>query len=172
MSRSTAIGSFGKRVALGAAFVVAVGALAESAWAGATGPLTGAYTGKANCSGLQNGTPGKQKQEFTTKSPVLVTHGTTNAVMDVPGLGEFFVFVENNTQKEGQSLVSGITCTLNLTLDGATIFLNGKVKGDNATLKGTLVILDDPANQSASCKISLKRIDAANPNVECPAPPI
>jgi hypothetical protein len=168
MARSSVLGAFAKRLALGAAVMAAAGAPAVSASAGGAGPLTGRYEGKASCSGLQNGTPGKQKQEFTGKNAVLVSHGSTNAVIQVPGLGPFVVFVENNNQKQGQSLVSGITCTLDTTLDGATVFLNGKVKGDNATLKGTLVILDDAENQSASCKISLKRVDATDPAVACP----
>jgi hypothetical protein len=169
MARSTGFGSFAKRVAVGTAFIVAAGALAGSAWAGGGGPLTGVYEGKANCSGLQNGVAGKDKQEFTVKSPVLVTHGDTRATLEIPGLGAFVAFVENNTQKPGQSIVSGITCTLNGDLDGATIFVNAKVKGDNATLKGTLVILDDAENQSASCKISLKRFETSDPSAACPA---
>jgi hypothetical protein len=169
MAGSSVLGAFAKRVAFGAAVVAAAGMPAVSASAGGGGPLTGVYEGKASCSGLQNGTPGKQKQEFTGKASVLVTHGDANAVLSVPGLGAFVVFVENNSEKQGQSLVSGITCTLDTTLDGATIFLAGKVKGDNATLKGTLVILDDAENQSAICKISLKRVDATDPAVACPA---
>jgi hypothetical protein len=149
-----------------AALLVAAGA---PAWAGGGGALTGSYEGKASCSGLQNGTAGKQKMEFTSANRILVTHGGTNAFLDMPGLGAFYLFIENNSAKEGQSLVSGITCALDLTLDGGTLFLNGKVKGDNVTLKGTLVILDDAENQSASCKISLKRVDAADPAVACEA---
>ena len=169
MARSTDFGSFAKRVAIGAAFIIAAGAATESAWAGGGGALTGAYTGKASCSGLQSGAPVKRKIEFTVKSPVLVTHGGTNALVEAPGVDSFVVFVENNAQKPGQSLVSGISCALDTaTLDGATLFLSAKVKGDNATLKGTLVILDDTANQSESCKVSLKRIDGSNPNAACP----
>jgi hypothetical protein len=147
--------------------MVAAGMLADGAWAGGAGALTGTYEGKASCSGLQDGIPGKQKIEFAGQASVGVTHGDSNATLDIPGLGTFYLFVENNTQKQGQSLVSGITCTLDQTLDGGTIFLNAKVKGDNATLKGTLVILDDAENQSASCKISLKRVDAADPALNC-----
>jgi hypothetical protein len=156
-----------KRVAVAAAFVVAAGAPAESAWAG-PGALTGVYEGKATCSGLNNGIPAKEKIPFEGKSAVLVTDGGSTAVLSMPILGGFAVFVENNSQKPGQSLVNGITCGLDVTLDGATIFLAAKVKGDNATLKGTLVILDDAENRSASCKVSLKRVDTANPNVVCP----
>jgi hypothetical protein len=167
MARSRGLGSFAKRIAVGAMFIVVAGPLAESAWAGEIGPMTGSYEGKATCSGLQNGVPGKQKREFTVKSPVLVTQGPDRAVIAIPGLGLVYAFIENNTQKEGQSIVSGVGCTLGLTFDGATVFLNAKVKGDNVTLKGTLVILDDADNQSASCKVSLKRFDAANPIVDC-----
>ena len=168
MTRCIGFVGFAKRVAFGSALLAAAGAPATSAWAGGAGPLTGTYEGKASCSGLQGGTAGKQKMEFTASNPILVSHGSTNATLDMPGLGAFFLFVENNSAKQGQSLVSGITCGLDLTLDGGTLFLNGKVKGDNATLKGTLVILDDAENQSASCKVSLKRVDAADPLVACP----
>jgi hypothetical protein len=168
-SSFTGLGALARRVAVGTAWVVAVSAAAQSAWAGEIGPMTGAYEGKATCSGLQNGVPGKQKQEFTVKSPVLITQGPTNAVIDFPGLDPISAFIENNTQKEGQSIVSGIGCALDLTFDGATVFLNAKVKGDKVTLKGTLVILDDAENQSAICKVSLKRFDATNPIVDCPA---
>ena len=168
MTRSIGLGSFAKRLAIGAAFAFAAGACADRASAGGGGPLTGIYTGKASCSGLQNGVPIKRKQEFGVKSPVLVTHGDTRAVLNLPGVGVFVAFVENNAQKPGQSPASGITCTLDPTLEGATIFLRTKVKGDNATLKGTFVILADGVDQSESCKISVKRIDANNPNAACP----
>jgi hypothetical protein len=169
MARSRGLGSFAKRIAVGAAFIVAAGLLAESAWAGADGVLSGTYEGKATCSGLLNGTPLKEKLDITGKDSARVTHGSTNAVLEIPDIGRFAVFVENNNQKPGQSLVSGITCTLDLTLNGATIFVSAKVKGDNATLKGTLVILDDEDNDSASCKISLKRVDATDPAIACEA---
>jgi hypothetical protein len=166
MARSTGFASFARRVAVGAAFIVAAGTPAKSAWAGA-GSLTGTYEGKASCSGLENGVPAKQKIEFAAKTSVLVSDFGSTAVLGVPAVGSFFVFIEDNSQKQGQSLVNGLTCTLDLNFAGATIFLNAKVKGDKATLKGTLVILDDAENQSAICKISLKRVDAADPNVVC-----
>jgi hypothetical protein len=168
MARCRDFGAFAKRVAVGAAFLIVAAAPAQSAWAGGGGPLTGLYEGKATCSGLENGTPTKRKIESTPKSPALVTHGGTNAVLEFPGLIPFFVFVENNTEKQGQSLVSGITCTLDVGLSGATIFMTAKVKGDKVTLKGTLVILDDAGNRSESCKISLKRFDTSDANAACP----
>jgi hypothetical protein len=167
MARSRGLGAFAKRIAVGAAFIVVAGAHAEGAWAGADGALTGTYEGKATCSGLLNGTPLKQKHEITGKDSALLTHGSTNAVLVIPDLGQFSLFVENNNQKPGQSLVSGVTCTLDLTLDGFAIFMNAKVKGDNATLKGTLLVLRDEDNESAICKISLKRVDTTDPAVIC-----
>jgi hypothetical protein len=75
---------------------------------------------------------------------------------------------ESNLQKPGQSLQGGISCPFSLALDGAhMILLNAKVKGDAITLKGTLVRLDDAANTAASCKISLKRVDATDPFIVC-----
>ena len=172
MASFTGLGALARRVAVGTAFVMVTTAVAESGWAGEVGPMTGSYEGRATCSGLQNGVPGKEKTEFTVESPVLVTQAPPNrAVIAIPGLGLnlLYAFIENNTQKEGQSIVSGVGCTLGLTFDGATVFLNAKVKGDNVTLKGTLVILDDVGNHSASCKLSLKRFDAANPMITCAA---
>ena len=168
MARSRGLGSLANRIAVGAAFIAVAGAPAEGAWAGADGALSGTYEGKATCSGLLNGTPYKQKFEITAKDSALVTHGSTNAVLEIPDLGRFALFVENNNQKPGQSLVSGITCTLDLTLDGFAIFVNAKVKGDNATLKGTLLVLRDEDNDSASCKISLKRVNLTDPAIACP----
>lgn len=167
MARSRGLGSFAKRIAVGAAFIVVAGSPAEGAWAGADGVLSGTYEGKATCSGLLNGTPLKESLEITGKDSARVTHGSTNAVLEIPDLGRFALFVENNNQKPGQSIVSGITCTLDLSLDGSTIFVNAKVKGDKATLKGTLVTMDDEDNEATSCKISLKRVDATDPAIAC-----
>jgi hypothetical protein len=63
--------------------------------------------------------------------------------------------------------VSGVNCTFDFNFDGATAFLNAKVKGDKVTLKGTLVILDDVANRSETCKVSLKRFATTNPIADC-----
>jgi hypothetical protein len=166
MTRSTSSGSFANRVAVGAAFILAAAMPAQRAWAGA-GTLTGTYEGKASCSGLPNGIPSKEKVEFAARAGVRVSDDGTLLVIDLPGIGRFHTFVEANSQKAGRSLVSGISCALNLDLDGATIFASGKVKGENATLKGTVVILEDVGNRSSSCKISLKRVDTVFSDIIC-----
>ena len=167
MTRSRGLRSFAKRITVGTAFIVVAGAPVEGAWAGADGALSGTYEGKASCSGLFQGAPNKQTHEITGDDSARVTHGSTNAVLEIPDLGRFMLFVENNTQKSGQSLVGGISCTLDLTLDGFAIFMNAKVKGDKATLKGTLLTLRDKDNDSAICKISLKRINTTDPGIAC-----
>jgi hypothetical protein len=96
-----------------------------------------------------------------------VTHGSTNAVLEIPDLGRFQLFVENNSQKPGQSLVGGISCTLDVTFDGFAILINAKVKGDKATLKGTLLTLRDKDNDSAFSKIALKRINTTDRAIAC-----
>ena len=88
-------------------------------------------------------------------------------MLEIPDLGRFQLFVETNTQKPGQSLAGGISCSLDLTLDGFAILMNAKVKGDKATLKGTLLTLRDKDNDSAFCKISLKRIRTTDPAIAC-----
>ena len=94
---------FAKRIAIAAAFVVVAGAPLQGAWAGADGALSGTYEGKAVCSGLFNGAPNKQTHEITGDDSARITHGSTNAVLEIPDLGRFMLFVENNTQKPGQS---------------------------------------------------------------------
>jgi hypothetical protein len=154
-------------VTVGAAFIVAAGAPVESAWAGADGALSGTYEGKATCSGLFQGAPNKQTHEIIGDDAARLTHGSSNAVLEIPDLGRFTLFVEHNSQKPGQSLVGGISCSLDLTLDGFALLMNAKVKGDKATLKGTLLTLRDKDNDSAFCKISLKRIDTIEPEIAC-----
>jgi len=167
MARSGGSSSFSKRIAVGAVCIVVAGAPAKGAWAGADGSLTGTYEGKATCSGLFQGAPNKQTHEIIGDDSARLTHGSTNAVLEIPDLGRFMLFVENNTQKPGQSLVGGVSCTLDLTLDGFAVLMNAKVKGDKATLKGTLLTLRDKDNDSAICKISLKRVDLIDPAIAC-----
>jgi hypothetical protein len=159
--------SFARRITVGAAFIVAAGAPVESAWAGADGALSGTYEGKAVCSGLFQGAPNKQTHEIIGDDAARVTHGSGNATLEIPDLGRFALFVENNGQKPGQSLVGGVSCSLDFTLDGFALLMNAKVKGDKATLKGTLLTLRDKDNDSAFCKITLKRIDTIDPAIAC-----
>ena len=168
MARTKGFGMFAKRVAVGAAIVVAAGAAAESAWAGAGG-LIGTYEGKITCSGLDDGAPLKEKTTVTAENPVLVSDVSAALVIRFPGFGPFIVFVEDSVQKPGQSLVGGINCPFSLALSpAATVLLTAKVKGDHVTLKGTLQVLNDAENAIVSCNFSLKRVDAADPITACP----
>jgi hypothetical protein len=164
----TGTGSFALRIAVGAAFLLAAGAPARSAWAGAGG-LIGTYEGKIVCSGLENGTALEEKTRVTAENPVVVSDTSGILVIGFPGVGPFRVFVEENAQKPGQSLVGGINCPFSLALSPAgMVLLTAKVKGENVTLKGTLQVVNDTQNAIASCKLSVKRVDAADPIFSCP----
>jgi hypothetical protein len=136
-------------------------ALLPALWVGAPAaaiePLTGLYDAKANCKGIQAGSRGKQKLELEIAVSDL---GGGQVLIDVPGLGDFDGFVITDLAKPEGGVLSAITCPLAaLNQDGSVLQLDVKTKtgGDSASLKGTLVILDEAEAQSAVCKFSAKR---------------
>jgi hypothetical protein len=140
-------------------------ALGVAAPAAAIEPLTGFYDAKANCKGIQAGSRGKQKLELEIAVSDL---GGGQVLVDVPGLGDFDGFVITDLAKPEGGVLSAVTCPLTaLNQDGSVLQLDVKTKtgSDSATLKGTLVILDEAEAQSAVCKFSAKRTVTTAPKL-------
>jgi hypothetical protein len=134
--------------------------------------LSGVYDAKVKCSGIDGGTKGKQK---TTVQMAIADQGAGSLLIDFAGLQTGVGFALTDVQKPDTGTMSGVACTLLPdSIDGWTLQTFAKVKAgtDKATLKGTLIILDEAGGQAAACKLNAKRISVVTPKLSvCPAAP-
>jgi hypothetical protein len=155
-----------KTLGIGIGLSLALALRAVTATAGA-GVLTGTYEGKASCSGIVAGLPFREKLQLQGSSAVLVTDlGTGRIALHYPGLPQFLVFVEpvSGIPVDGFSALGGINCPLDLVaLQGATWTGTAREKGGTVKVKALLVELDEAGGQTTICKVSLKRVDTADP---------
>jgi hypothetical protein len=73
--------------------------------------------------------------------------------------GQAYVLVE--TAKPDQGLVSGMTCGLDANdREGLVLRVDAKTKAGSttATLKGTLLVFEESSTESATCKLTAKRV--------------
>jgi hypothetical protein len=131
--------------------------------------LSGVYDAKVKCAGIDGGSAGKQK---TTVQLAIVDDGAGSLLIDFDGLQSGVGFTLTDLPKPENGTVSGVACTLLPdSIDGWALQTTAKVKagGGKATLKGTLIILDDAGGQAAGCKINAKRISTVTPKLApCP----
>jgi hypothetical protein len=142
----------------------------------ATGPalalesLSGVYEAKVKCAGIDGGSSGKQK---TTVQMAVADLGAGSLLIDFEGLQNGVGFALTDVRKPENGTVSGVACTLlPSSIDGWALQTTAKVKAGSgkATLKGTLIILDDAGGQAAACKLNAKRISPVTPKLTvCPS---
>jgi len=146
---------------VGLAMVLALAA----APAGAIESVSGTYEAKVSCKGIAGGVKGKQKMEVDLQ---VVDNGDGTLLLDWEGLQNGLGYVLTETAKPENGVVSGIACTLSPAgLDGWAFRADAKIKAgsDEGSMKGTLLILDDVEQESATCKVTAKRVSAVAPKL-------
>jgi hypothetical protein len=126
----------------------------------------GTYEGKLKCEATDDGIDSKSKQDVTVEVLDMGVDGLTFDVVAVQDSIESFVIVDAKKTENG--ILSGVSCTLSSnTLTGALARLEvhtktGKVE---ATLKGVLIGMSVKNTASSSCKLDVKRVSTAAPQV-------
>jgi hypothetical protein len=128
--------------------------------------LTGTWEAKLNCSGIDSGALGKQKIETTID---IVDLGGGQILFDMGAYPTGQAYVISETAKPERGVVSGLTCEFDATAqNGLLLRASAKTKpgSDDASLKGILVIFEEPDAESAVCKLSAKRVSTAATKLE------
>jgi hypothetical protein len=147
--------------------VLSIGLLALAAGpASAIESLTGSYTGKLKCTGTDNGAPVKT----TTTVTVTVSDGGAEGIaVNVPGGGGiYFGFSVADTAKPLTGHVTGATCgeIEAEPLLGGALHLDVVTKAapsTKASMKGSIILMDDEGNDATACTLNVKRTDTTAP---------
>jgi|GEM_PF-5910736 len=156
-----------KRLGLVIGTAFGVGMAPIPAMAGAGG-LTGSYEGKLACTGLDGGTPHRTREHLEGASAVGISDlGAGRVAIRVPGLPDFEAFVQPvlGIPASGFSGLGGITCSLDADLSGATLLGTSKEKNGKAAIRALIIRLDEAGGETRTCRLSLKRVDTADPGV-------
>lgn len=151
-------------------FALASGLLLAALPAAAVENLTGSYEAKLKCAGIDGGVKGKQKVETTID---IVDLGGGQILFDMGAYPTGQAYVLAELAKPEQGVVSGLTCEFDAD-DRNGLLLRADVKtktgSDTATLKGTLVIFEEPDAESAICKLTAKRVSTVGAKLAGCAP--
>jgi hypothetical protein len=141
-------------------------ALLAGAPAAALESLTGTYDGKLSCRRIDSGVADKFKQDISVE---VVDAGVDGVRMDFVGFSELLVgFAVADASKEKSGKVNVVSCELNaFDQIGAVVHADASTKSgsDKATLKGTLIRMDDDSAEATICTFTVKRSTTAEPAV-------
>jgi hypothetical protein len=133
--------------------------------------MSGTYAGKMSCKGYEGTAPTKGKQDITID--VIQEKGIALRVSAGTQLGnEVLAVLAQDAAKTDKGKIGGVDCDLNLaTLTGIAIQGDVTVKagGGKASIKGTLLRLNDAGTVIDVCSYSVKRTSTTAPDFEiCP----
>jgi hypothetical protein len=141
-------------------------ALLAGAPAAALGSLTGTYDGKLSCRRIDGGVADKFKQDISVE---VVDAGVDGIGMDFVGFAETIVgYAVADASKEKSGKVNAVSCSLtSFTQVGAVVHADASTKqgSDKATLKGTLIRMDEKGAEATICSFTVKRSTSTPPTV-------
>lgn len=130
--------------------------------------LTGSYDAKLKCRELAAGVASKSKTQVTLG----ILEGVDRVSVSIPDVAPTLLAHQSKSAaKPGSSSLAGLACSFDAaSLVGAALAADAKVKPNGkASLKGTLIEVDEESDRVRTCRFVAKRTSTAAPEIQgCP----